>query len=395
MEPVMNRPGLVIFFLLLVALISFSAYWLYSNFEWVNEKQEVGFQGLAKKNTLLASEFFLRKMGVNVQQVNALVALRNLPAKDHTLLIATQRTTLNQLLSEKLLAWVASGGHLIVEAKHFSASDINNNIENLDDELLKDWSVYSKRVNNKDDQPVSIVLHPDKRIDENELKVKFSDQRSLSFINDKDSESSIHWSIKNNDHYYLAQFLLGKGLLTILNSTDLFNNDNIADYDHAYFLHYLVQQPDNKQGVWLIRMDDMPALLHWLWQNARFAMISLFAVLVLFLWRSPFRFGPLLNDKSLERRSLLEHIHASGYYRWKNKQSGLLLKQVQNRLWLKIQRIHPGITQEETHNAYVLLETITGIEKKLLKMALDEQQELTKEEFVQKISLLKQIEQHV
>jgi hypothetical protein len=111
---IMNNPGQILLYLLILVTSLAMGNWFYNNFAWVNEEKEIGFQGIAQTNKLLASEFFLRKMGINVQQVNGLVAFRDLPSAKHTLLIATQRETLNKELSQKLLSWVRSGGHLIV-----------------------------------------------------------------------------------------------------------------------------------------------------------------------------------------------------------------------------------------------------------------------------------------
>jgi len=93
-----------------------TAYWFYNHFYWVVETKEVGFQGAAKTNKLLAADYFLRKMGINSQPLDSLMAFRKLPSSQHTILIATQRETLNKQLSEKLLSWVKS------------ISNVNNNL---------------------------------------------------------------------------------------------------------------------------------------------------------------------------------------------------------------------------------------------------------------------------
>jgi len=90
MELMMNNSGQVLLYVLILLVVFATGNWFNNNFKWVNEEQEVGFQGIAQTNNLLAAEFFLRKMGIKVQQVNGLVALRDLPSTQHTLLIAPQ-----------------------------------------------------------------------------------------------------------------------------------------------------------------------------------------------------------------------------------------------------------------------------------------------------------------
>ncbi len=416
----MNNSGQVLLYIILLLISLATANWFYNNFEWVNEEKEVGFQGIAKTNKLLASEFFLRKMGINVQQVNGLVAFRNLPSSQHTLLIATQRETLNKELSQKLLTWVRSGGHLIVEARNIERDEDGNSI--IDDPLLEPFMIFSEdtstcECNDEKSQDTDAFLEnslenemkedsDDKSSKEEDSPVVFSLNSSPSTevevnfpydisLEKETSKADISWLVKDDVGQYLIQLPLEQGLITVLTSTSIFNNDSIADHDHARFLHHLVQQPRHDMGVWLIRVDDMPPLWEWLWKNAWNAMFALSLLFLLWLWRAPLRFGPQLNDASMARRSLMEHVQASGYYRWHNDQSGQLLAKVQDSLWNKIQKIHPDIRRENHKQAYVKLEDITGIKESLIEQALMVVDRVNEQEFVKRIRMLEAIRKHL
>lgn len=406
----MNNSGQILLYSLLLLISLALGSWFYNNFSWVNEEKEVGFQGIAKTNKLLASEFFLRKMGVSVQQVNGLVAFRDLPSSRHTLLIATQRDTLNKDLSEKLLHWVRSGGHLIVEARYLETADINkdNNKTAIDDYLLEELRVFSHDTNISEIARKNAIEAEKSKLKDNceckeDIPVVFSVKNTDMNINfpydltlqNDNSEKQALWLMKDDTAQYLMQFSLQRGLLTVLTSTSMFNNKHIAQYDHARFLHYLVQQQGHDAGVWLIRVDDMPPLWQWLWTNAWPVMFSLSLLFVFWLWRAPLRFGPLLNDEQTQRRSLLEHIQASGYYRWHNNQSGYLLAKVQNSLWDKIQTAHPAVRRENPARAYVKLEDITGIKKSLIIEALMKVEKLSEQEFLKRIKMLEMIRRHL
>jgi len=220
------------------------------------------------------------------------------------------------------------------------------------------------------------------------LEVNFPYYKTL---NNEAYRATPVWQVKDEIGQYLLQFPIGQGLLTVLTTTELFKNDDIADYDHARFLHYLVSQRGHNAGVWLIRVDDMPPLWQWLWDNAFYAMFSLSALLFIWLWRKPFRFGPILNDAQPERRSLVEHIRASGYYRWHNDQPAYLLQQVQNRVWLHIKKTHPAIPVDDKVQACEMLAEITGIQNSLIKEALLTEGKLDENEFTEKIKLLELI----
>ncbi len=387
----MSKPVHIVLSLLVLLLALLSANWFYKNFSWVNEKEEVGFQGIAKSNHLLGAEFFLRKMGIVVQQVNALTAFRDLPSTRYTILITTQRETINKDLSEHLLAWIKAGGHVIIEAKYLPdySTDNNKNTSPPDeaaDELLPDGLLFSKDTQASDDNnefPVRLS------VDNNTIiEVNFPYYKTLD--NSAYTTTPIRL-IKDEIGQYLMQFPIGQGLLTVMTTTDMFSNNTITDYDHAQFLHYLVSQAGHNGGVWLIRVDDMPPLWQWLWNNTRYMVLSLSILFLLWLWRMPFRFGPVLNDIQPQRRSLVEHIRAAGYYRWHNEQSKYLLQQVQNRLWVHIKKTHPAIPYDNKLKACKILAEITGIQDSLIKEALLTEGKLDEYEFTETIKLLELI----
>lgn len=418
-----NSAGQVLMYIILLLFGLGASYWFYNNFTWVNEEKEVGFQGIAKTNKLLASEFFLRKMGVKVQQVNGLIAFRDLPSEQHTLLIATQRDTINNELSQKLLSWVRSGGHLIVEARYLSDDSLdaikngkknNSDIKQLiDDDLLKEFIIFSNYTDSceckvdGDDLEIKNIERVDKAdevmmgeadsehddeeipinvaIGEIEIEVNFPYDISLQKMS---STPQLSWLVKDDISKYLMQLPLEKGLLTVLTSTDIFNNSQILQFDHARFLYYLVQQQGHDAGVWLIRVDDMPPLWQLLWKNAWYVMFSLSLLFFFWLWRAPLRFGPKMNDTPMARRSLLEHIQASGYYRWHDNQSGYLLSKVQNTLWDKIRTTHPAIRREIPAQAYMKLAEITAIKEPLIKEALMVVDKISEQDFVKRVQML-------
>jgi hypothetical protein len=203
------------------------------------------------------------------------------------------------------------------------------------------------------------------------------------------------WLVTDELGNYMLQFAVGQGLLTVLTSTSIFNNKQIADYDHARFLHHLVQLEGHNQAVWLIRVDDMPSLWQWLWSHAWYLMFSLTLLFILWLWRAPLRFGPLLADKSLKRRRLIEHIQASGYYRWHDQQSGYLLLQVQDSVWNDIHLFHPDIYRDDQQQAYHQLAKITGLKQSSINQSFKIRDQLNEQDFTKHIQMLELIRQYL
>ena len=56
----MNNSTQILLSILFLVVSLATGYWFYNNFAWIEEEKEVGFQGIAKTNKLLAGEFFLR-----------------------------------------------------------------------------------------------------------------------------------------------------------------------------------------------------------------------------------------------------------------------------------------------------------------------------------------------
>lgn len=374
----MDKKILYAFLLLLTGLFS---YWFVQNFSWVEEQKEVGFQGIAQRKPLLAAEFLLRKMGIQNKPVNGLVAFRNMPDTSQTILIATKRETLNTELTENLLQWVEAGGHLIVEAQYCAKTGADKK-QDFVFQLFGLCVTDSEADDKSEDIAVNTVLK-----NGTSIKVNFP----YSDVLEQSHKTGLYtqlWAVTDNLGTYLEQYSIGQGELTVLTSTDIFSNENIELYDHARLLIELLEQADHDGEVWLVSVDDMPALWSWLWQHAWYVMFSLSLMLLFWLWRYPLRFGPQLNDEAMQRRRLMDHIQASGYFRWHHKQSAQLLAAVQEMTWEKIQQLHPVIRREKPEQAYRLLEEITKIKQAAIRRALSTTGDMNESEFENRVKLL-------
>ncbi len=404
--------GKKILYALLMVLIAYLGVLFYHNFSLVEERKEVGFQGLAKRKPLLAAEFFLQKMGVRNKPVNALVAFRD-TANMHrvsSILIATKRETLNAELTDNLLQWLIAGGNLIVEARYCEDIETESRVNNkqVEDTLTDPDFVFrllglcvtnmdSKTIDalGNDDTPLTVQL-PDS-VRQGKIQVFFPYWEALKQLKTVRNYEQI-WKIEDQSGLFLVQYAIGKGRLTVLTTTDIFTNDYIDQYDHARLLLKLLQPSDREtsnlksrnmqKSVWLIAVDDMPSLWHWLWQNAGYVMASLSLLFLLWLWRAPLRFGPVLDDKPVARRKLLEHIEASAYYRWHYKQLLRLMASVQEDIWEQIQLRHPVIRRENPEHAWALLEDITRIKQAEIKKALTPLKSISEKDFEQTIKTL-------
>ena len=97
-------------------------------------------------------------------------------------------------------------------------------------------------------------------------------------------------------------------------------------------------------------------------------LVSMACLLVLILWVSCLRFGPIIPDPMPPRRRLLEHIEASGRFLWRYRQSKDLLHAVQASLLKNLEYRHPGSNAPD--DLHRKISQVSGFTQKEVKLAL-------------------------
>lgn len=108
----------------------------------------------------------------------------------------------------------------------------------------------------------------------------------------------------------------GKGRI-IMQASNFYGNKWLREHDHAELLLGLVALNTSTKHVTIVRNLMLPKWYVLFWEHYRLALISVACFLLLLLWAAVRRFGPLLPMPEGERRSLMEHIDASGAWLWK------------------------------------------------------------------------------
>lgn len=111
----------------------------------------------------------------------------------------------------------------------------------------------------------------------------------------------------------------GKGHIALI-ADNYFSNAKLGYQDHAELLLALAQLNPQEPHVLIVQHLDMPRWYQLAWDATRFGVISAAFALLALLWIGLRRFGPMLPNPSAERRSLMEHIDASGRWLWKTQQ---------------------------------------------------------------------------
>ncbi|HRC87242.1 MAG TPA: hypothetical protein PK413_16680, partial [Thermoanaerobaculia bacterium] len=130
----------------------------------------------------------------------------------------------------------------------------------------------------------------------------------------------------------MLRFTLGEGSIALLTETDWLTNDELAEEDHAALLLAAVEREPAPLGVTLVRALDYPSLFGLIGRYGWMALVSGGLLVAAWLAKNGPRFGPLLPDPPLARRSLLEHIGASAEFLRRRRQTRALLESTRRAL---------------------------------------------------------------
>lgn len=315
----MSRTTIVAAILLGVA--GLGLVWFFTHFDYVDDREFVGMSGEARRNDFLAAERLLARMGVKVRHVKTVPELRELP-ENGTLVLPDRREGLTPAAREHLLEWVENGGHLITEDED----------ADLPDPLLDAFDV--KRIKVTPPKGTSRVVEVKLPHAPRALKVEMHSQQSLD-------GAGATLRVRGKAATHLLHFGWGDGRVTVLNDTGFLRNRAIGRADHAEFLWQLVQFEPGTAAVFVFDNPQKLSILDWLGANAWPALVAAALVLVAWLWRVAARFGPVAPDPEPTRRRLLDHLRASGRFRWSRGVSTGIVEAAREAALRRIGREHP------------------------------------------------------
>ena len=305
--------------LALLALVALGGVWFMNNFERVPGTQRVGASGEARLRPFLAAERFATRMGMPAKELRLVRELNELGAGG-VLLLPAGRQALPPAQRSQVLAWVARGGHAIVEAER----------PRLADPLLDDLNI--KRLEDKDLPPVVIAELPGGA---RPLKVGFDRNTRL----DAGRRRALA-QVPRAGPLRLVSFQHGKGVVTVATRLDFARNDRIGEQDNAEFFWDLARlTPATRLEVFSL-MERL-SLWRFLRDNALPALLAGALLLALWLWRIAPRFGPVPPDAAPARRRLLDHLRASGRYLWTEGLRGALAAAARDAALRRLARAQP------------------------------------------------------
>jgi len=341
--------------------------WFLVNFEWVPGKEWVGMSGEARRNPYLALERLAERMGMPAHEVRSLAGLAQLPP-DGVLLLPQPRGELARRERARLLQWAANGGHLVIEAEPARASD----------PLLDALGVHRKSVR---------VTGPRKPVEVEWPGAAHALRADLPPWLVLEAKSPL-FAAEDPEDAKLLQLARGKGLVTVINDFSFLHNRAIGDQDHAELGWRIVGTGAPASVLLVFNNPERLSLTDWLRTNAPAVLVAAAALLLLWLWRVAPRFGPIAPDPERARRSLLDHLRASGRFLWNTGQRKQLAESAREMALRRVARIHPDFASLTARERAARLANSFGLAPEDVQRLLVPQAPRTVPEFVRSIRVL-------
>lgn len=314
----MSRAGVVwtVLAVLLAAMVGLFV----TFFERVEGERWVGFHGEAKRNPYLAAQRLCERLGRESSTLTDVTQLRagGLPAVDGTLFLPVVRQALPVGLSEELLAWAESGGHLVVLAVSSEAHPSDPILERFDVERVDRVEDAESTFIGRETGITTEWWPPDGRPP--------LDVAAASPVLELDVRGADPgWSLAAGDHVAVASFVHGQGAVTVLTSRAFLQNEDISAANNAAFVWHLASLGGRAGEVWFVIHSSPESLWGLLGTHGWPLLASVGLLLLLWVWGRSRRFGPAAPTPFVPRRSLMEHVDATGRFLWRTGATDALL----------------------------------------------------------------------
>jgi hypothetical protein len=291
---------LALFVVAIVAWIATNSYW--EEYDWHS-----GLQGEALTNPFYAAQRLAGELGAHTRLRHELVAV---PPPNAIIVVGSWNWNIIPERRERLERWVSDGGRLVASQSL------------LADQKFDEWAGVTRTPSKDKDKVVKkfpclpgvecaapetpSAQEPDKA----NRRWTICDLSEFNYLS---TSRKVSWRL--TDMHSRAQVLripIGRGSVTILNA-DPFREDALTCGDDArLFVSATQLRPGDH--IEFLTEESGASLLDLIWKYGAPVVLLSAALIALWLWRSGVRFGPLMAEPDLARRSLAEQIRGTGKF---------------------------------------------------------------------------------
>jgi hypothetical protein len=293
---------------LLLALIAFFA-WIGSNLERVERRVPVGSKGEAATNPFYAAIKLSEALDASAQWDHLLTERPT----DSVILLSSWNWTLSQQRRQRLERWVEAGGRLVVD---------DTMIGDLD--LFEKWSGIGESYDDEDSDEARERPDPAQRellgrFLEPDCQPVYEDGGKRGFeacglVQGRSLTTSrpIEWALRMGDSIQALRVAVGRGSVTVINGSPFVRREFLRE-DHPQIFVAATQLQRGDRLLFLTE-EDQGSIFRLLWRYGAPVVLLMAGLVVLALWRSSLRFGPMTAPAETARRSLAEQIRGTGQF---------------------------------------------------------------------------------
>lgn len=310
--------------------VGLATLWFLRNFERVPEQINLPAYGEPTYNPLYALREALRRDGIKAESRRTLDLRAMQLQPGDTVLMLDDPRTLATAEAGQLLDWVQQGGHLLLR------------VPEADPELDRDTTLLGRLGVQPSDIPPRCQPWRVKGQDEHS---EFC--RGQRFTLATPARAELRWGDGRDATLAHARLRHGSGRVEVLSDMDFLRNGNdegdtgLRDVPHRDLARLLLAPNYGHGTIHLVYAVQAPSLWRTLLHNAWPVWLPLLLALLAWLWMRSQRFGALLPSPREERRSLLEHVRASGEHLHRYGKTPLLHAAMRQAFFTRLRRRAP------------------------------------------------------
>ncbi len=350
-----------------------------------DREQYIGYDGRARKNPYLAAERYLESDGHVVISSTGVLKFD----EDEGVVFSPATSVRSVGDAERVIDWVYEGGHYLCflergedywkdvgDWAHHDPEDwredteeeagLNLLLESVYLSLVEDvkeeykWEKRGGDVSKGKELPFTeaVLVLTD---DEEEFEMELGGTRLL--VPDEEDYYVDDWYDEGEEHHFFSR-TLGEGRITFISDARAFRNPYLKVAEHAEVLDYIA----SRGGKIVFSLGKVRSFTSMLGEYAWMAMLALFTLTVLWIWKSLPRFGPLLEASDGDSRNYAKQLKNTGQFLWRHKREDVLLKSLRDAVVKK-----SGHYYEQGLDSPALIDSLSqssGIELELVTEAM-------------------------
>ncbi len=374
---------------------------------WEEFERETGHRGPARIDPFLAAQQFLEARGFEARRA---ASFATLPEPGQGLLLTSAESGMPTGRALPLLRWVEQGGHLVYSIaggapysdwsllSSYSSYGYFGN-DDRPDPILNALGVEASDRRSEDDRSRELAARLGKPVSPDSDKAKPSEpaktpspDRQADAADPKEAiespddvplaRSTLKWGqqemelllsnyvtfnpkreLRTGEYYagdpkaaYLLSLRHGHGRVTCINHARPLRNRYLGDADHGRFLDALAG-PGPGEVLFVIGLEG--SFWSLLWERGWRVILALACLLIVWLWATLPRFGPVRSAVLQQPKRFADHLESLGSFYLSIRRQDHLIRAAQNALQQRLRQTHPSLT--ETTPQLELLARLSGL----------------------------------